>query len=54
MTSYLPDLEANIPLEVYRTTQFNKLSPLEKKLWAFESGGVGEHERMHFLVYSIL
>ena len=53
MTSNLPDLEANIP----RCTEqivLNKLSPLEKKLWAFETVGVGERERMHFHIDSIL
>ena len=32
----------------------NQLSPLGKKLWAFETVGVGERERMHFLIDSIL
>ena len=40
--------------KVYWTTNFNQLSHLEKKLWVFETGGVGERERMHFLVDSIL
>ena len=39
MTSYLPDLGANMP---------------RKKLWAFETVGVGENKRIHFLIDSIL
>ena len=40
--------------KVYRTTTNNQLSLLEKKLWAFESIGVGEREQMHFLTDSTL
>ena len=40
--------------KVYRTTKNNQLLLLEKKLWAFESIGVGEREQMHFLTNSTL
>ena len=40
-----PDLEANIPRCTGQQNLINYL--LEKKLWAFETVGVGEHERMH-------
>ena len=53
MTSYLPGLEANIP-RCTGQQQIINLSLLEKKLWAFESIGVGEHEQMHFLTDSTL
>ena len=53
MNSYLPDLEANI---LRCTGQQHLINYLlyKKKLWAFETVGVGERERMHFLIDSIL
>ena len=40
--------------KVYRTTKNNQLLLLEKKLWAFESIGVGKREQIHFLTNSTL